>query len=260
MARTLNNALSWRIVVCEDGHTLPRQATPPSQTNRFAALTDTEDNQPQSAADPAPAQPLLAPALPPRPDSPVTLQGMPVQSAVVLLKTGRRKHLHHDEQTAQTYQHSVDPPALEHTTNPAQRAARADARRRHRREASLVRAANLAWVRGGVRMGHLNACGVSATTTMELQDIMRTINLDIVAVTETWEGKYKPCDIAGYTFIGKPRQDQQGGGVGFYVSRTLGPVTKAHFDTAVPESAWLEIDSRRRGERVRAGWLCVSTA
>jgi hypothetical protein len=92
VARTLNKALSWRIVMCEDGHTLPRQTTPPSQTNRFAALTDTEDNQPQPAADPAPAQPLLAPALPPRPDSPVTLQGMPVQSAVVLLKTGRRKH------------------------------------------------------------------------------------------------------------------------------------------------------------------------
>ena len=92
VARTLNKALSWRIIMCEDGHTLPRQATPPSQTNRFAALPDTEDNLSQPAADPAPAQPQLTSALPPRPDSPVTLQGMPVQSAVVLLKNGRRKH------------------------------------------------------------------------------------------------------------------------------------------------------------------------
>ena len=36
-------------------------------------------------------------------------------------------------------------------------------------------------------MGHLNACGLSATTTMELQDMMQTINLDVVAVIETWE-------------------------------------------------------------------------
>jgi hypothetical protein len=134
-------------------------------------------------------------------------------------------------------------------TDPARRSARADARRRRRHAADLVRAANTAWTQGGVNMGHVNACGLSAITTVEVENIVRQLNLDILGVTKTWEGKCKPQDIPGYTFIGQPRQDQQGGGVGFYVSRTLGPITKAHFDTTVPESIWLEIDSHRRRER-----------
>jgi hypothetical protein len=70
-----------------------------------------------------------------------------------------------------------------------------------------------------------------------------------MGVTETWEGRCQPQSLPGYTYIGKPRPGGQGGGVGFYVSRTIAPLTKAFNDTELPESLWLEINTHRNNAR-----------
>jgi hypothetical protein len=78
---------------------------------------------------------------------------------------------------------------------------------------------------------------------------MRRLDLDVVGITETWEGRCQVQSLAGYTFIGKARQHTTGGGVGFYVSRALAPIVRAYTNTALPESIWLEVNNRRQQAR-----------
>lgn len=136
-------------------------------------------------------------------------------------------------------------------TTSADRVNRAQARRQRRRAAGLIRVANHGWMRTGLRMGHANAHGLSALTSVEITTAVKQLNMDILGVTETWEGKCQPADIPGYTYIGKPRQGQQGGGVGFYISRTLCPMINVHKDTELPESIWLELSSKRRNAQTQ---------
>ncbi|KAF8064477.1 LINE-1 reverse transcriptase-like [Scenedesmus sp. PABB004] len=93
-------------------------------------------------------------------------------------------------------------------------------RRMRRRHAGLVRAANLAWARAGLRVACINVCGMTRLKAAELAAATTALCIDILAVVETWEGH--PCvahELPGYTFIGKPRSRGQGGGVGFYLRR-----------------------------------------
>ena len=123
---------------------------------------------------------------------------------------------------------------------------RAEARRRRRRAAGLARAAQRTWTQAGLNVTYINICGLTAINASELQDALRAFHVDILGVTETWEGKCQPHAIPGYNFISKPRKGQTGGGVGFYVARTLTPLVLAHYDTVLPESLWLQVNSRRR--------------
>ena len=123
---------------------------------------------------------------------------------------------------------------------------RAEARRRRRRAAGLVRAAQRTWTQAGLNVTYVNICGLTAINASELQDALKAFHVDILGVTETWEGKCQPHAIPGYNFISKPRREQTGGGVGFYVARTLTPLVLAHYNTVLPESLWLQVNSRRR--------------
>jgi exonuclease III len=128
-----------------------------------------------------------------------------------------------------------------------QRRCRAEARRSRRRAAGLTRQANLVWAQGGINIACINVHGLTATKACELQTAMQHNNVDVIGVTETWEGKCKPTSIAGYTFISKPREGGKGGGVGFYVARPFAAVATAFADTRLPESLWLRLDSKRSG-------------
>ena len=130
---------------------------------------------------------------------------------------------------------------------PSRQAARAQARKQRRRAAGLLRAANRTWTQAGIKIGCVNMCGLTAVNVTELEDTMRKLNLDIMGITETWEGRCHPQNIPGYNFVGKPRKQGNGGGVGFYVARTLAPLTKVYTNTELPESIWLEVNSKRRG-------------
>ncbi|KAF8069361.1 LINE-1 reverse transcriptase-like [Scenedesmus sp. PABB004] len=124
-------------------------------------------------------------------------------------------------------------------------------RRMRRRHTGLVRAANLAWARAGLRVACINVCGMTRLKAAELAAATTALCIDILAVVETWEGH--PCvahELPGYTFIGKPRSRGQGGGVGFYVARALAPLVRAHADTQLPEALWLEL--RRGGSAATA--------
>ncbi|KAF8055086.1 transposon TX1 protein [Scenedesmus sp. PABB004] len=124
-------------------------------------------------------------------------------------------------------------------------------RRMRRRHTGLVRAANLAWARAGLRVACINVCGMTRLKAAELAAATTALCIDILAVVETWEGH--PCvahELPGYTFIGKPRSRGQGGGVGFYVARALAPLVRAPADTQLPEALWLEL--RRGGSAATA--------
>jgi hypothetical protein len=107
----------------------------------------------------------------------------------------------------------------------------------------------MAWTQAGMKIGCINACGLTQTNACELADAMQRLGIDVMGVTETWEGRCQPQNLQGYNYIGKPRPGGQGGGVGFYVSRTIAPLTKAFNDTQLPESLWLEIHTQRRNTR-----------
>jgi hypothetical protein len=100
-----------------------------------------------------------------------------------------------------------------------------------------------------MKFGCVNVCGLTHTNACELTDALQRLSIDVMGVTETWEGRCQPQSLPGYTYIGKPRLGGQGGGVGFYVSRTIAPLTKAFNDTALPESLWLEINTHRNNAR-----------
>lgn len=124
---------------------------------------------------------------------------------------------------------------------------RAANKRRRRRAAGRLRMANLAWCAQGLKVGYVNVCGMTQLKAAELQGMLGALNLDILAVVETWEGRCQVCSIPGYVFISKPRQGGSGGGVGFYVSNSIAPLVSAHTHTHVPEALWLELSSTRRG-------------
>jgi len=121
------------------------------------------------------------------------------------------------------------------------------------RAASARQRAAAQWCHGGIRVGTINAHGLTAVQTMELGDIMLQNDIDILGVTETWEGRCRGGQIAGYTYISKARPGGQGGGVGFYISRALLPLVTPVMDTALPESIWLKV----RNTRPRFPPLCL---
>ncbi len=71
------------------------------------------------------------------------------------------------------------------------------------------------------------------------------VHIDILGVTETWQGRCATVPIPGYKFIGKPRADGRGGGVGFYVAAALLPLVTPVTSTTLPESMWLQVTSCR---------------
>lgn len=126
---------------------------------------------------------------------------------------------------------------------------RAFARRRRRRVAGRRRAALRMWGTAGLTIGFINPCGLTQAKAAELQHAMIQVDIDVLGVAETWEGRCTPTNIPGYTFISKPRPDGQGGGVGFYVANTFTPVVTPHIDSCVPECLWLELRRSPRAGR-----------
>jgi hypothetical protein len=111
--------------------------------------------------------------------------------------------------------------------------------------ANRARAARLAWRERGLRVGTINVAGLTQLKTALLTDLMRRLCLDIMGVTETWEGRCQPDHVPGYTFVGRPRRGGQGGGVGFYISQALAPLTTLHTSPSLPEALWLEVAGAR---------------
>jgi hypothetical protein len=98
-----------------------------------------------------------------------------------------------------------------------------------------------------MNIAYANVCGLTQIKALELREEMQRCNIDILGIAETWEGKCQPTDIPGYAFISKPRAGGNGGGIGFYVSRTFTHIVRTHMDTELPEAMWLQIDSKRLG-------------
>lgn len=136
---------------------------------------------------------------------------------------------------------------------PERRRQRAAARTRRRREANVARAATLGWQQGGLTVACINACGLTRQKACELHATARELGIDVLGVCETWEGRCAPDAVAGYHWVGKPRPGGSGGGVGFYIARTLTPLVTVHTDTCTPEAIWLEL----RGCRAGAPPLCI---
>jgi hypothetical protein len=125
----------------------------------------------------------------------------------------------------------------------------AQARQRRRREAGRRRAAQFAWTQAGIRIAYINPCGLTQTKVAELSQALHTLNIDVLGVAETWEGRCATACISGYAYIGKPRPGGQGGGVGFFVFKALTSIATVHTNTHVPESMWLELRSRCRAAK-----------
>lgn len=140
--------------------------------------------------------------------------------------------------------------------SPSQRALRAAAKKSRRREAGRRRAAQLHVSAGGLRVGSINTRGLTRVKAAELTQLVQRTNLDILGVVETWEGKCCAHTLPGYKFVGKQRTTGQGGGVGFYVSDAIVPLTRVHRATASPESMWLEV----RSGRATVPPLCIGLA
>jgi hypothetical protein len=126
---------------------------------------------------------------------------------------------------------------------PEQRQRRAAARRRRRWRAGLVRAAARDQVQGRVKVACVNVCGLSQQKAGELHTLMCAEGVDVLGVCESWEGRCSPTQLPGYAWVGRARAGGQGGGVGFYVSRSLLPNSRAHADGSCSESLWLELRS-----------------
>jgi hypothetical protein len=165
----------------------------------------------------------------------------PDVAPVTALSTAGNTHPH------TTHQQTTGGQAPRPTIPAHQQQHRAQARRRRRRVAGQIRSAALAWCQQGVKLGCINVCGMTQLKAGELGQAVHAIGVDILGVAETWEGKCQPGHIAGYTYIGKPRQRGRGGGVGFFINTVLAPLITPHFNTAVPESIWLEVRNTRRG-------------
>ena len=73
----------------------------------------------------------------------------------------------------------------------------------------------------GLILASMNARGVCELTRGELQAIMDSEGIDILAMQETWEGQYVILNLQGYKWYGRAREDTRGG-VGFYVHASLG--------------------------------------
>jgi hypothetical protein len=156
----------------------------------------------------------------------------------------------HPQSIAHTANPTVPAPQSEGAMPAPDRAARAAARTRRRRAVGLRRAAAQACHQAGVKLAFINPCGLTQLKAAELHHAMVALGIDVLGVAETWQGRCTPATIPSYTFIGKPRAGGQGGGVGFYVSNTLTPLTTVHTNTSAPESMWLEIH-RRVGSHTR---------
>lgn len=137
--------------------------------------------------------------------------------------------------------HALLAARLRPLVSPPDRRARQSGCKRRRRAAALLRHTHMLWSTRGLRLGCINACGLTMLKANELYAINTSLNLDIVGVSETWEGRCLHRPVQHYTFLGKPRQNRRGGGVGFYVSRSIAHLCTAHPDTQLAESMWLQI-------------------
>ena len=107
-----------------------------------------------------------------------------------------------------------------------------------------------------LRVGTLNATGLSSVTCADLATLLPTLQIDILAITESWEGA--PCKgfaIPGFRWFGRRRRGgAQHGGVGFFVAEGL--LGRMGFGVQRPqleESLWLKLSGAGRGQRA----LCL---
>ena len=63
---------------------------------------------------------------------------------------------------------------------------------------------------------HANARGL-ISKMQSIQSVLDEIEADIIAITETKLNKDRNINIPGYKWIGRPRLNKEGGGVGVYV-------------------------------------------
>ena len=129
----------------------------------------------------------------------------------------------------------------------ARKAARAHSSRRRRRTTGRARAAAQRWSASGLRVAAVNVRGMTVAKAAALADLLPSLHIGILGVTETCQGRCQSVPIPGYRFIGKPRAGGQGGGIGFYVADALLPLVTATTATALPECMWVQVASGRSG-------------
>ena len=92
----------------------------------------------------------------------------------------------------------------------------------------------------GLVVASLNARGLCDLTQGELQEVLDSEGIDILAIQESWEGQYVVRNLRGYRWYGKPRDDKRGG-VGFYIHASLANTLQIYTKTNCAESIWLKI-------------------
>ena len=86
-------------------------------------------------------------------------------------------------------------------------------------------------IAGQLRVGSLNARGITNKEAELGMEVLRDLQLDVLAVQESWLPDVGPphrSGVPGYTWFGRPRPDQHHprGGVGFYVADYLAHRTR----------------------------------
>ena len=91
----------------------------------------------------------------------------------------------------------------------------------------------------------------------EVGELLKKLNLDIVAGQESWEKEGKVIAVDGYTWFGKPCSNQKSqrgeGGVGFLVREYLVNEVEFISNTRYEESVWMKV---RGGRGREALYIC----
>jgi len=53
----------------------------------------------------------------------------------------------------------------------------------------------MAWTQTGMKVGCINTCGLTQINACELKDAMQNLGIDVMGVTETWEGRCQPQNL-----------------------------------------------------------------